>query len=63
VSLPFDATLEDLVQAHAADWLAVLDQPPSGPVEVLTPDLSTLTAFTDIVLRTGESLLHLDFQR
>jgi predicted transposase YdaD len=60
--LPFDATLKDLVQAHAADWLAVLDQPPSGPVEVLTPDLSTLTAFTDIVLRTGESLLHLDFQ-
>ena len=62
MSLPFDATLKDLVQAHAADWLAVLDQPPSGPVEVLTPDLSTLTAFTDIVLRTGASLLHLDFQ-
>jgi predicted transposase YdaD len=62
MALPFDATLKDLVQAHAADWLAVLDQPPSGPVEVLTPDLSTLTAFTDIVLRTGESLLHLDFQ-
>jgi predicted transposase YdaD len=62
MALPFDATLKDLVQAHAADWLAVLDQPPSGPVEVLTPDLSTLTAFTDIVLRTGEALLHLDFQ-
>jgi predicted transposase YdaD len=60
--LPFDATLKDLVQAHAADWLAVVDEPPTGPVEVLTPDLSTLTAFTDIVLRTGDSLLHLDFQ-
>ncbi|HZY90436.1 MAG TPA: hypothetical protein VFE78_36780 [Gemmataceae bacterium] len=62
MSLPFDATLKDLVQAHTADWLAILDQPPSGPVEVLTPDLSTLTAFTDIVLRTGDTLLHLDFQ-
>lgn len=60
--LKFDATLKDLVQAYAADWLAVLDEPPSGPVEVLTPDLSTLTAFSDIVLRVGDWLLHLDFQ-
>jgi predicted transposase YdaD len=60
--LPFDATLKELVQAHPADWLAMLDEPSSGPVEILTPDLSTLTAFTDIVLRTGDSLLHLDFQ-
>jgi|SRR5579884_1613583 len=60
--LPFDATLKELVQAHAADWLAMLDLPPSGPIEILTPDLSTLTAFTDIVLRTGDSLVHLDFQ-
>ncbi|HTU93583.1 MAG TPA: hypothetical protein VMF69_26115 [Gemmataceae bacterium] len=60
--LQFDATLKELVQTHAADWLAMLDQPPSGSVEILTPDLSTLTAFTDIVLRTGDSLLHLDFQ-
>lgn len=62
MSLPFDATLKELVQAHPADWLAMLDQPPSGPVEILTPDLSTLTAFTDIVIRTGDSLLQLDFQ-
>jgi predicted transposase YdaD len=62
MSLPFDATLKELVQAHPADWLAMLDESPSGPVEILTPDLSTLTAFTDIVLRTGGSLLHLDFQ-
>lgn len=51
--LQFDATLKELVQAHPADWLAMLDQPSSGPVEILTPDLSTLTAFTDIVLRTA----------
>jgi predicted transposase YdaD len=60
--LKFDATLKELVQTYAADWLAVLDEPPSGPIEVLTPDLSTLTAFTDIVLRIGDILLHLDFQ-
>lgn len=60
--LKFDATLKDLVQAYAADWLAVLDETPSGPVEVLTPDLSTLTAFSDIVLCIGDWLLHLDFQ-
>jgi predicted transposase YdaD len=62
MSLPFDATLKELVQAHPADWLAMLDESPAGPIEILTPDLSTLTAFTDIVLRTGDSLLHLDFQ-
>lgn len=60
--LQFDATLKELVQAHPADWLTMLDQPPSGPIEILTPDLSTLTAFTDIVLLTGDTLLHLDFQ-
>jgi predicted transposase YdaD len=62
MSLPFDATLKDLVQGHAADWLTLLNETPTGPVEVLTPDLSTVTAFTDIVLRTGASLMHLDFQ-
>lgn len=60
--LPFDATLKELVQTHPTDWLAMFNLPSSGPVEILTPDLSTLTAFTDIVLRTGDSLLHLDFQ-
>lgn len=62
MSLPFDATLKDLVQGHVADWLTLLNETPTGPVEVLTPDLSTVTAFTDIVLRTGASLMHLDFQ-
>jgi predicted transposase YdaD len=60
--LPFDATLKELVQAHAADWLALLHESPSAPVKILTPDLSTVTAFTDIVLHMGDALLHLDFQ-
>ncbi|HZY86737.1 MAG TPA: hypothetical protein VFE78_18025 [Gemmataceae bacterium] len=55
--LSFDATLKDLVQSYPRDWLAGLDIPITGPVEVLTPDLSTLTAFTDVVLRVGDVLV------
>jgi predicted transposase YdaD len=61
--LPFDATLKQLVQAHPLDWLAALHVPADAPVEVLTPDLSTVTRFADTVLRVGDrGLLHLDFQ-
>jgi predicted transposase YdaD len=60
--LPFDATVKELVQQYPRDWLAVLDEGGSGPVSILTPDLSTVSAFTDIVLRVGDALLHLDFQ-
>src|SRR5438876_10998326 len=51
--LPFDATLKKLVQAHPRDWLAALHVPAADPVEVLTPDLSTVTRFADTVLRAG----------
>lgn len=61
--LPFDATLKDLVREYPADWLAQLDAGATGPVEFLTPDLSTVTAFADLVLKIGgRYLLHLDFQ-
>jgi hypothetical protein len=61
--LPFDATLKQLVTTHPRDWLAVLHLPADAPVEVLTPDLSTVTRFTDTVLRVGDrGILHLDFQ-
>jgi predicted transposase YdaD len=61
--LPFDATLKQLVQAHPRDWLAALHLPAADPVEVLTPDLSTVTRFADTVLRVGDrGILHLDFQ-
>jgi hypothetical protein len=59
---PFDATLKDLVQAHPVDWVALLGGPVAGPIEVLTPDLSTVSAFADIVLRVPGGVLHLDFQ-
>jgi hypothetical protein len=31
----FDATLKELVQAHPADWVALLGGPVAGPIEVL----------------------------
>lgn len=62
MALRFDATLKDLVRNNPGDWLTILDEPPTAPVSVLTPDLSTLTAFADIVLRVGERIIHLDFQ-
>src|SRR5947208_15648571 len=61
--LPFDATLKQLVQSHPRDWLDALHVPADAPVEVLTPDLSTVTRFADTVLRVGDrGILHLDFQ-
>ncbi len=62
MSKPFDATLKELVQSHPQDWLALLGVPAAGPVEVLTPDLSTVSAFADLVLRVPGGLLHLDVQ-
>jgi predicted transposase YdaD len=60
--LPFDATLKDLVRTHPADWLAILGEPATQPVQLLTPDLSTVSAFADIVFSLGERILHVDFQ-
>lgn len=62
MALPFDATLKDLVRNHPADWLAILGEPVTEPIRVLTPDLSTVSAFADIVFRLGERILHIDFQ-
>ncbi|MHB1424633.1 MAG: RpnC/YadD family protein [Gemmataceae bacterium] len=60
--LPFDATLKDLVRNHPADWLAILAEPATEPIRLLTPDLSTVSAYADIVFRIGEHILHVDFQ-
>jgi hypothetical protein len=63
--LPFDATLKDLVQQHPRDYLATFDVVPEGPVEVLNPDLSTVTTAADIVFGLGDPLteiVHLEFQ-
>jgi len=51
--LEFDATLKGIAKAHPLDFLGVLGSPPEGPVEVLTPDLPTVSAFSDLVFRAG----------
>jgi hypothetical protein len=65
MSFAFDATLKDLVRAHAADYLSVFDAPPTVPVSLLNVDLSTVTTAADIVIGLGEPIqevMHLDFQ-
>jgi hypothetical protein len=60
--LEFDATLKGLARAHPLDLLGLLDPPPPGPVQVLSPDLSTVSAFSDLVFRSGDTILHVDLQ-
>ena len=60
--LEFDATLKDLARIRPVDWVTHLDGPPADPVELLTPDLSTVSAFSDIVYRVGGILLHIEYQ-
>ncbi len=65
MSKPFDATLKQLIDAHAADWAQFLCARlgvPCGPAEVLDTDLSA-TAQADKVFRLDGAapfLLHLE---
>jgi hypothetical protein len=61
MALPFDATLKELFRQYLPDWLAVLGFRDRSP-QVLTPDLSTLGAFADTVVRLRRLLLHVEFQ-
>ncbi len=56
MSLPFDATLKDIVREHAAEYGPVFGLPKEGPVTPLNVDLSTLSAATDVALGYGEPL-------
>jgi hypothetical protein len=65
VSLPFDATLKDLVRRHTADFERAFGLHGSQPAHVMNVDLSTVSAATDIVLGYGDppdSLTDLNFQ-
>ena len=62
---PFDTTLKALIQAYPADWISFLGVAPTGPVEVVDANLSTVTAEVDKVLQVGGPdpwLVHLEFQ-
>ena len=69
MSKPFDATLKQLVDAFAADWVSVLAPfvglPARIAVEPLDADLSTVSAAVDKVFRLkapARGLLHIEAQ-
>ena len=62
---PYDATTKFLVEGFPADWLALAGLTPSGRVEVVDANLSTITAEADKVLRVAGPdpwLSHVEFQ-
>lgn len=62
---PFDATTKHLVEAEPEAWLRYLGFPPTGPAEVVSPDLATVTAEADHVLRVDAPepwLAQIEFQ-
>lgn len=62
MSKPFDATLKDLIRTYPADWLAQLGVPVTAPPEVLSADLSTVTAAADTLIRVGDLVVHIDVE-
>lgn len=65
MSHPYDASTKYLFQAHLADWLPLCGRTTTAPVEVISADLSTVTAAADRVLRVHEDpewLLHVELQ-
>ncbi len=60
--LKFDATVKELGQARPVDLLTLVDETPTAPVIILTPDLSVVSAFSDLVFRVGARIVHIDFQ-
>jgi hypothetical protein len=65
MSLPFDATLKELVRRYPLDWLSGLGLDVELPVRPLDVDLSTVSAEADTVLGIGNplsSLVQIEFQ-
>ncbi len=61
----YDATTKELFQADPATLLAYLGLHPTGPVDVIDADLSTVTAEADQVYRVGGPnpyLVHVEMQ-
>jgi Domain of unknown function (DUF4351) len=65
MSMPFDATLKDLVRDAPADMLTTFDRPPVGALTLLSVDLSTVTTAADLIVGIGDptlEVIHIDFQ-
>ncbi|HYH65125.1 MAG TPA: hypothetical protein VD866_10565 [Urbifossiella sp.] len=59
---PFDATLKDLIRAFPADWLAHVGVTVAEPPEVLSAELSAVTAAADTLIRVGGLVVHIDVE-
>ena len=59
---PFDATLKELVTSFPVDWLTQLSVPVTAPPEVLTADLSTVSAAADTLIKVGDLIVHIDLE-
>lgn len=59
---PFDATLKELVTSFPVDWLTQLGVPVTAPPEVLTADLSTVSAAADTLIKVGDLIVHIDLE-
>lgn len=59
---PFDATLKDLIRNYPVDWLTHLGVPIVHPIEVLSADLSAVTAAADTLIRVGDRVIHIDVE-
>jgi hypothetical protein len=65
MSHPYDASTKYLVENRLADWLPLCGRVATGPVEIVSADLSTVTAAADRALRVhGDPpwLLHTELQ-
>lgn len=59
---PFDATVKELIAAYPADWLAQLGVPITAPPEVLSAELSTVSAAADTLIKVGDLVVHIDLE-
>lgn len=59
---PFDATLKDLIRTYPADWLKPLGVKITDRPEVLSAELSSVTAAADTLIRVGPRVIHLDVE-
>jgi hypothetical protein len=52
MAMTFDATLKDMGRESPQGFLAAVDRPPTGPVQLLNVDLSTVTTTAPSELRS-----------
>lgn len=59
---PFDATLKELIASYPVDWLTQLGVLVTATPEVISADLSTVSAAADTLLKVGDLVVHIDLE-